>query len=110
MKRIPALVLAFAMTAALVFSAVGVDAVSEYEYCFGEDDFLTAGALPDGIYLTAVPTTSFGSVTLDDSMGTAVVDSAYGSVLLSAHPDADVYAVVLDKQSGEVLYERAVKL
>ena len=64
MKRIPALVLAFAMTAALVFSAVGVDAVSEYEYCFGEDDFLTAGALPDGIYLTAVPTASFGSVTL----------------------------------------------
>ena len=61
MKRIPALVLAFAMTAALVFSAVGVDAVSEYEYCFGEDDFLTAGALPDGIYLTAVPTASFGS-------------------------------------------------
>jgi len=54
--------------------------------------------------------TSFGSVTLDDSMGTAAVDSACGSVLLSAHPDADVYAVVLDKQSGEVLYERAVKL
>lgn len=54
--------------------------------------------------------TSFGSVTLGGSTGTAAVEGACGSFLLSAHPGTDVYAVVLDKQNGEVLYERAVKL
>jgi len=57
-----------------------------------------------------IVSTSFGSVTLDDSMGTAAVNAADGSFLLSTQPDADVYAVVLDKRSGEVLYERAVRL
>ena len=64
MKRISALVLAFAVVCAVVFSCAAVDAVPGSEYCFGEDDFLTAGALPDGIYLSAVPAASFGSVTL----------------------------------------------
>lgn len=54
--------------------------------------------------------TSFGSVAMDGSRGTAVVQSIGGSFPLSLQPDTDVQAVVLDKQTGEVLYERAVKL
>lgn len=54
--------------------------------------------------------TSFGCVTLDSSTGGASVQSAGGSFQLSPQPDADVHAVVLDKESGEVLYERSFKL
>ncbi len=65
MKRIPVLVLALAVTvSAALGCAAAIEAVSDSEYCFGEDDFLTAGALPDGIYLSAVPASSFGSVKL----------------------------------------------
>ena len=53
---------------------------------------------------------SFGSVTWDESTGTAAVNRTCDSFQLSVQPDADIHAVVLDKQSGEVLYERAVKL
>lgn len=51
--------------------------------------------------------TSFGSVTLDGHAATA--ETPRGSVQLAAPPDADVYAAVLDRQSGDVLYERAVR-
>ncbi|MBR3796365.1 MAG: hypothetical protein IKK34_10150 [Clostridia bacterium] len=54
--------------------------------------------------------TSFGSVTLDASTGAATVENQSGSFQLSIQPGTDVHAAVLDKQSGEVLYERAVKL
>ena len=54
--------------------------------------------------------TAFGHVTLDSSTGYAFVQSAGGSFQLSPQPDADVHAVVLDKESGEVLYERSVRL
>ena len=50
--------------------------------------------------------TSFSNITLDGSTGAA----AFDRYALSPSPDADVYAVVLDKDSGEILYERAVKL
>ena len=52
--------------------------------------------------------TTFGSVTLDGRTATAV--TPHGTVRLVAQPGADVYAAVLDRQSGAVLYERAVKL
>jgi len=52
--------------------------------------------------------TSFGSVALDGS--TAILQGPNGSHSFSASPDADVHALVLDKESGEVLYERAVRL
>ena len=52
--------------------------------------------------------TAFGSVTLDGLAATAVTPR--GSIPLAAQPDADIYAAVLDRQSGDVLYERAVKL
>lgn len=51
--------------------------------------------------------TSFGNVTLDGQAATA--ETPHGSVQLAAPPDADVYAAVLDRQSGDVLYERAVR-
>lgn len=51
--------------------------------------------------------TSFGSVTLDGQAATA--ETPHGSVQLVAPPGADVYAAVLDRQSGDVLYERAVR-
>ena len=54
--------------------------------------------------------TAFGSVSLDAGTGAAAVHGPGGSFPLSAQPDADVHAVVLDKCSGEVLYERAVRL
>ena len=54
--------------------------------------------------------TSFGSVILDAGTGTASIESAAGVFPLFLQPDADVHAVVLNKQTGEVLYERAVKL
>jgi len=50
--------------------------------------------------------TAFGSITLDGSTGTAVI----GNSSLSLQPDTDVHAVVLDTISGEVLYDRAVRL
>ena len=52
--------------------------------------------------------TSFGSVTLDGHAATA--ETSRGSVRLVAQPGVDVYAVVLDRQSGDVLYDRAVRL
>jgi len=54
--------------------------------------------------------TSFGSVMLDDKTQTVSISGLGSSIELSAQPDADVYAVVLDKETGKVLYERAVKL
>ena len=54
--------------------------------------------------------TSFGSVTLDSHTGFASVQNDGGSFQLSLQPDADVHAAVLDKESGEVLYERSFKL
>ena len=54
--------------------------------------------------------TSMGSVTLDGSAGTATLDGPSGRFRFAAPPDADVYAVVFDKQTGEVLHERAIKL
>ena len=54
--------------------------------------------------------TSFGSVTLDNHTGFASVQNAGGSFQLSHQPGADVHAAVLDKESGEVLYERSFKL
>ena len=53
---------------------------------------------------------SFGSVTLDGSTETVTLKNSQSSTPLSMQPGTDVHAVVLDKQSGEVLYERAVKL
>ena len=80
----------------------------------------------DGIYLAVIDRGSslsiaecrgsgniraaFGSVTLDGDTGTAAVNGVAGSRQLSVQPGTDVHAVVLDKHSGEVLYERAVKL
>lgn len=54
--------------------------------------------------------TSFGSIALDESAGTVTVQGSNGNFQISMPADADVHAVVLDKQTGEVLYERAVKL
>ena len=54
--------------------------------------------------------TSFGSVTLDGSNGTATLESPSGSFQISAQPDTDVHAVVLDKLTGKVLCERAIQL
>ena len=54
--------------------------------------------------------TSFGKVTLDESTGDAVIEGGFGSVKISAQPDKDVHAVILDKETGEVLYERAIQL
>ncbi|MBQ7825552.1 MAG: hypothetical protein IJ337_04270 [Clostridia bacterium] len=54
--------------------------------------------------------TAFGSVTLDSSTGTVIVESARGSCQIPMQQDADVHAIVLDKLSGEIRYERAVKL
>ena len=54
--------------------------------------------------------TSFGSVALNSGTGAASVQSASGSFQLSAQPDADVHAVVLDKDTGKVLYERSLRL
>ena len=54
--------------------------------------------------------TSFGSVIPDGSTATAAVKGAHGSFQLSVQPDTDVHAAILDKQTGELLYERAVKL
>ena len=53
---------------------------------------------------------SFGNITLDAGTGTVSIEGATGSFELSAQPDADVQAVVLDKQTGEVLHERAIAL
>ena len=54
--------------------------------------------------------TSFGSVTLDGSTGNATVNGKENSFILTAQPGTDVHAAVLDKQTGEVLYERTVRL
>lgn len=51
--------------------------------------------------------TAFGSVTLNGH--TATINTPQGTVQLAAEPDADVYAAVLDRQSGDALYERAIK-
>ena len=54
--------------------------------------------------------TSFGSVTLDSGAGIVTLESADGRTELSVQTDADVHAVVLDKQTGEVLCQRTVRL
>ena len=54
--------------------------------------------------------TSFGSVSLDKETGDAAVTGTDGSFNLNVPSGTDVYAAVLDKQTGEVLYERAIKL
>ena len=54
--------------------------------------------------------TSFGSVTLDNSAGTLTINGTSGSFDITIHPDADVHALVLDRQGGEMLYERTVRL
>ena len=54
--------------------------------------------------------TSFGSVALNGSSGDAAVNAEHGNFHLAVQPDTDVYVAVLDKKTGEVLYERAVKL
>ena len=53
-------------------------------------------------------TTTFGSVTLDGHAATA--KTRRGTVHIVAQPGTDVHAAVLDRHSGDVLYERAVKL
>lgn len=53
---------------------------------------------------------SFGSVTLDGSTGTASVKGSGGSFQISIQPGADAHVVVLDKHSGEALYERSIRL
>ena len=80
---------------------------------------------PDGVYMAVLDRsggsvgectgsgfvrTSFGSVALDGGAGTAVVNGTSGTHLLAAQPGADVHAAILDKQTGEVLYERTVRL
>ena len=52
--------------------------------------------------------TAFGSAALDGN--TVSIQGSSGNMQLSLQPDAALHAVVLDKQSGEVLYERAVRL
>ena len=54
--------------------------------------------------------TSFGSVSLDKETGDVAVTGTDGSFNLNVPSGTDVYAAVLDKQTGEVLYERAIKL
>ena len=53
---------------------------------------------------------SFGSITLDGASETATLEGKNGSCQISVQPGTDVHALVLDKQSGDVLYERALKL
>lgn len=59
---------------------------------------------------SGIANTTFGNITLDDRTGTAFIEGACGSFTLSVQPDTDVQAVVLDRQTGEVLHERAIKL
>ena len=54
--------------------------------------------------------TAFGSVSLDGSTNTVTVKGTNGDCVLSVQPEADVYAIVLDKTNGEVLYERSLRL
>lgn len=54
--------------------------------------------------------TSFGSVALHENTGTVTITGPNRSFTLSMQPDADVYAVVLDKESGDVLYDRTLRL
>ena len=53
---------------------------------------------------------SFGSITLDGANGTATLEGRNGIYQISVQPGTDVHVLVLDKQSGDVLYERALKL
>lgn len=59
---------------------------------------------------SGIADTSFGTVTLDEGTGTASIEGISGSFQLSLRPDADVQVAVLDKQTGEVLHERTIKL
>ena len=52
--------------------------------------------------------TTFGSITL--SGHTATAETPRGSVQLVAQPGADIYAAVLDRQTGDVLCERGIGL
>ena len=53
---------------------------------------------------------SFGSVTLDAAAGSLVIDGPRGREELNVQTNADAYAAVLDKATGEVLYARSVRL
>ncbi|MBR1408585.1 MAG: SGNH/GDSL hydrolase family protein [Clostridia bacterium] len=54
--------------------------------------------------------TSFGSVALGDKPGGVRVKGRHGSFRFDARPGEDVHAAVLDSETGEVLYERSVRL
>lgn len=54
--------------------------------------------------------TSFGSIALNSQEGIITVNGPLGNFHLSAQSDADVHAIILDKQSGEVLFERSIRL
>ena len=54
--------------------------------------------------------TSFGSVTLDSITETVTIEGKDRSHLISTQFGADIHAVILDQQNGEVLYERSIKL
>ena len=50
----------------------------------------------------------FGSISFDKSAGTAAVKGSKGSTALKIPPDCDLAAAVLDRDTGEVLYQRAL--
>ena len=54
--------------------------------------------------------TSFGSVALHENTATISVEGTSGGFVLTPQSDTDIYAAVLDKRSGEILYERTVRL
>lgn len=111
MKRIPVLilVLAAAISVVVTYTAAAVGAAADAEACFGEDEFLTAGAVPDGIYLSAVPAASFGKITLGNRVLRAgdVIPSAQLSDLRleptanASGESALVYYPITDGHVGE---------
>ena len=50
----------------------------------------------------------FGSISFDKDAGTAEVKGSKGSTALKIPPDCDLAAAVLDRETGEVLYQRAL--
>ena len=54
--------------------------------------------------------TSVGQITLNADKGTVTIDGPSDLLHISAQSGTDMHAVVFDKQTGEILYERAVKL
>ena len=53
---------------------------------------------------------SFGSVELDERRADAVIHGRRGKSRLHVQPDEDVHAAVLDRATGEVLYERGIRM